>query len=233
MMRFERAVVWAGGMLFVLALAASVFTYLVTWARPSPTGGGARAVAIDVALITVFALHHSVFARESIKALLARVLPSRLLRSVYVWIASLLLLAVLALWQPVAGEVYRGVDWRVYVHAAVQLVGVWLIASAVAKIDPLELAGITPPPAVPTSSSKGLQVTGPYRWVRHPLYLGWVLALFGAAAMTSDRLTFALATTAYLVAAIPWEERSLERTFGESYARYCRQVRWRMVPFLY
>ena len=63
------------------------------------------AVAFDAALFAVFAFHHSVFARESVKAHLARVLPERLLRSFYVWTASLLLLLVLASWQPVAGEV--------------------------------------------------------------------------------------------------------------------------------
>ena len=76
-------------------------------------------------------------------------------------------------------------------------------------------------------------MTGPYRWVRHPLYLGWVLMVFGAAHMTGDRLAFAAITTAYLVVAIPWEERSLRQSFGDEYARYMRDVRWRMIPFIY
>ena len=76
-------------------------------------------------------------------------------------------------------------------------------------------------------------MTGPYRWVRHPLYLGWLLMVFGAAHMTGDRLAFAAITTAYLVVAIPWEERSLRQSFGEAYARYMRDVRWRMIPFIY
>jgi protein-S-isoprenylcysteine O-methyltransferase Ste14 len=60
-----------------------------------------------------------------------------------------------------------------------------------------------------------------------------VLAVFGTAHMTGDRLAFAAITTLYLVIAIPWEERSLVRSFGEDYLRYTRQVRWRIVPFIY
>jgi len=76
-------------------------------------------------------------------------------------------------------------------------------------------------------------VNGPYRWVRHPLYLGWVLMVFGTSHMTRDRLTFAVVTTLYLVLAIPFEERSLRRSFGDDYVRYMRDVRWRMIPFIY
>ena len=228
MTRFARVFVWSGGALFVLSLAACAYAYLTVWASPSTKGGGSTPAVVNVAVFAVFALHHSLFARESIKRRVARVLPDRLLRSFYVWTASVLLLVVLSLWQRVAGDVYIVTGWRAIAHAAVQLSGLWLIARSVAKIDPLELAGIKP-----ASGSDSLQIAGPYRWVRHPLYLGWLLAVLGAAHMTADRLTFAALTTGYLLVAIPWEERSLLRTFGESYARYQRLVRWRIVPYLY
>ena len=157
-----------------------------------------------------------------------KVLPERLLRSVYVWIASALFLIVCALWQPVGGDVYFVTGWRTVAHAGVQLGGVWFIARALSTIDPLELAGIHRP-----SASETLQITGPYRWVRHPLYLGWLLAVFGAAHMTGDRLAFAAMSSIYLFVAIPWEERSLARTFGEQYEAYKQQVRWRVVPYVY
>jgi methanethiol S-methyltransferase len=60
-----------------------------------------------------------------------------------------------------------------------------------------------------------------------------MLVVFGAAAMTGDRLAFAIITSLYLVVAIPWEERSLERVFGDSYRRYRREVRWRVLPYVY
>ena len=231
MTTFDRVVVWSGGALFVLSLVACAYMYLFVWATPVTDALAWRSlpgVAFDAALFTVFALHHSLFARQSIKHHVARIVPDRLERSFYVWIASLLLLVVLACWQPIAGEAYGVTGWRAAAHAAVQIGGVWLIARSVATIDPLELAGIKP-----LSARDSLQIAGPYRWVRHPLYLGWLLAVFGAAHMTADRLTFAAITTAYLCVAIPWEERSLLRMFGESYARYQRNVRWRMIPYVY
>ena len=69
--------------------------------------------------------------------------------------------------------------------------------------------------------------------MRHPLYLGWLLLVLGTAHMTGDRLAFALVSTVYLVAAVPLEERSLRRSFGDDYVRYARAVRWRMIPFIY
>jgi methanethiol S-methyltransferase len=234
MARFERFFVWCGGALFVLSLLACAYKYVFVWASlPTPAGRSSPgspgwALAIDATLFAVFALHHSLFARDSIKRRVVRLVPDRLLRSVYVWTASLLLLVVLALWQPVGGPAYAITGWRAIAHTAVQLGGIWLIAGAVAKIDALELAGIKP-----ASGRDSLQIAGPYRWVRHPLYLGWLLGVFGAADMTADRLAFAAITTMYLVIAIPWEERSLRRIFGEPYARYQQTVRWRIIPYVY
>ena len=71
---------------------------------------------------------------------------------------------------------------------------------------------------------------GPYRWLRHPIYFGWVLFVFGAPAMTNGRLLFAGLSTLYLVVAIPLEERGLRAEFGQAYVDYQRTVRWRLVP---
>jgi protein-S-isoprenylcysteine O-methyltransferase Ste14 len=185
-------------------------------------------VAIDALLVTIFALHHSLFARERVKEHLGRFIPASLIRSAYVWTASLLFVAVCASWVRVGGDVYHARGWRAVPFVLVQLYGIWLIAQAAGGIDPLELAGIR------RERARGpLVVRGAYAFVRHPLYFGWVLAVFGAPHMTGDRLAFAVITTLYLVVAIPWEERSLMRSFGEDYARYRRSVRWRIVPFIY
>lgn len=218
---------WLGGALFVVSLAATAFTYFVRWARPASGSDPFTAVGIDLALVSIFALHHTLFAREGTKRMLGALLPTRLLRSVYVWVASLLLLAVVRGWRPVPGVVYHITGWPAALNAVVQVAGVWLIARAVAKIDALELAGIRP------GQDEVLQVTGPYAWVRHPLYLGWMLALFATATMTGDRLTFAVLTSAYLIVAVPFEEHSLERTFGGQYTAYRNRVRWRIIPFVY
>ena len=220
---------WLGGALFVASLAACAWRFLVSWSDPS-VRSPARwpALLANALLFVVFAAHHSLFAREGVKNWLARLVPERLLRSVYVWVASLLLLIVCLLWQPLGGDVSLVTGWQAVAHAVVQLAGLWLIARAVGMMDPLELAGIHRPSAAET-----LKITGPYQWVRHPLYLGWLLAVLGAAHMTGDRLAFATMSSIYLVVAIPWEERSLARTFGTQYEDYKRQVRWRVVPFVY
>jgi protein-S-isoprenylcysteine O-methyltransferase Ste14 len=133
------------------------------------------------------------------------------------------------LWQPVGGIIYRVDGWPAWIFTIVQIMGVWLIARSVRAIDPLELAGIRNPKMVDAE----LQTGGVYGVVRHPLYFGWVLIVFVAATLTGDRLTFAVLTTAYLVIAVPWEERSLEREFGASYRRYKERVRWKILPYLY
>jgi protein-S-isoprenylcysteine O-methyltransferase Ste14 len=224
--RFERVFVWLGGVVFVGSLGFCAYSYSVRWSVPHR--GDSSALAFDAVLFSVFAMHHSGFARTRVRDWLSRLVPERLLRSVYVWIASLLLVTVCAAWMPVGGEMYRHAGWLSVPHALVQLVGIWLIARSVRTIDPLDLAGIRR-----QSASGGLQIGGPYRLVRHPLYLGWVLAVFGPALMTADRLAFAAISTAYLVIAIPWEERSLRAAFGSEYERYTHLVRWRLVPYLF
>jgi protein-S-isoprenylcysteine O-methyltransferase Ste14 len=173
-------------------------------------------------------VHHSIFARDPIKTWVAGHVPERLLRSVYVWVASALLVVVIVFWQPIGGFVYDHTGWKAALHTGVQLAGVWLVARSVRAIDPLELAGIRR-----ANPADGLQIAGPYQLVRHPLYLGWILIVCGAARMTGDRLVFAVITSTYLLLAIPWEERALERTFGAAYRRYKRDVRWRVLPYLY
>ena len=227
MARLERGFVWAGGTIFVLSLAMTVWFEVVAWRHEKPFAGWS-VVLYDAVLFSAFALHHSLFARPRIKARLSAVIPPRLVRSVYVWTASLLLIVVLAAWSDIGGVIYRTSGWLTVLYAAIQLSGVWTIAGAVRAIDPLELAGIRQ-----EAGSQDLQTKGPYGLVRHPLYLGWILVVFGAAQLTGDRLAFAVITSSYLCIAVPWEEQSLDRAFGDAYARYKKRVRWRIIPYVY
>jgi protein-S-isoprenylcysteine O-methyltransferase Ste14 len=225
---------WAGGGMFVASLAYCVGWYLFNLGHDAPFVG-AGAMAWDAALVTIFACHHSIFARERVKARLTPLFGGRV-RSVYVWVASVLLFLVCLTWRPIGGTVYDATGVAAVACVLVQATGVALIAWSVARIDPLELAGIgdrsprdptTPVPALP------LQVGGPYRIVRHPLYLGWMFAAFATPHLTGDRLAFAVLTSFYLVIAVPWEERSLGRAFGDAYARYAAEVPWRVIPYVY
>jgi protein-S-isoprenylcysteine O-methyltransferase Ste14 len=92
----------------------------------------------------------------------------------------------------------------------------------------LELAGVDQ--ASGRIGGSALKVIGPFRWVRHPIYLGWILMVFGTPTMTANRALFAVISTLYLILAIPWEERSLVADHGDRYRDYQRQVRWRLLP---
>jgi protein-S-isoprenylcysteine O-methyltransferase Ste14 len=226
-MRLERLFVWAGGLTFVLSLAFLAWWYIVWLGRMRPLAGW-EPVAFNTLLFSAFALHHSALAQPSAKALLARVFAERLLRSTYVWTASILLVLVGLFWRPIGGQLFATRGPAALVHVAAQVAGLALIALSVRAIDPLELAGIRP-----GGASQDLQIRGPYRLVRHPLYLGWILAVFGAARMTGDRFAFAVISSLYLIVAVQWEERSLEREFGAAYRDYKRLVRWKIVPFVF
>jgi protein-S-isoprenylcysteine O-methyltransferase Ste14 len=223
-----RAFVWGGALLFAASLSYFLFTYAFTFGEIEQASPAA-AIIIDVALFTVFALHHSVFARERVRAWVARTVPAPLERSFYVWVASLLFIAVCALWQPVGGMAWAIAapgGWCLYLLMGA---GVWLSIRSAAVIDIWELAGVRRSDV----EGGGFKTDGPYGLVRHPIYLGWFLMVFGVPTMTGTRLAFALVSCGYLLMAIPLEERTLRRTTDGKYDTYMRLVRWRIFPGIY
>jgi methanethiol S-methyltransferase len=223
----------AGALVFVGSLLFFVARY--AWGMDgAPSGATLPAVLFNVVLFSVFALHHSVFARTGAKDWVRRTWPPPLERSVYVWIASLLFIAVCGLWQPVPGlwwEVHGG--GRTAMHVA-QLAVVGFILTSARRLDVLELAGVLQ--VLDTGGprpSPSLDTKGPYGLVRHPIYLGWLLFVWLAPTMNGTRVTFALVSCFYLFVAVPFEERDLRKTFGQAYGRYSERVRWRILPFVY
>ena len=223
------AIAWAGGAAFVAALVYLVYFFVVTLGSPDgDVTRRAEHVAIDVALFAAFAFHHSLLARERAKRVVAQFIPARFERSLYVWVASLLAIAMCALWQPVAGWVYRIEGaWRV-IFWSVQATGLVITIHGARVISALELAGIHQASGRVTGGP--LEIVGPFRAVRHPIYLGWILMVFATPAMTANRLLFAVVSSAYLILAIPWEEKSLVAVHGARYREYQRAVRWRVLP---
>ena len=246
---------WAGAALFVAAIAYFLFAYCVTFGEITSGDFDTRAVAANITLFTVFAVHHSVFARNRVRQAVHHVVGPALERSVYVWIASLMLIAVCAYWRPLPGVVWQiGWPWR-WLSLAAQAAGLWLTARSAAIIDFLELAGLRQA-ATPTSEhpmphtkaaarratepnrdlgggSGAFKTAGPYGLVRHPIYAGWILIVFGVGTMTLTRLVFAVVSTVYLLIAIPLEERSLRRTSLGDYDEYAKAVRWKLIPHIY
>ena len=224
----QKAFAWTGALLFLLSLLSFGLVYGWRLRVPAPPSTSVWPdVLSNLLLFTIFALHHSIMARTGAKAWLTRIVPADLERSVYVWIASLLFLAVCWLWQPLPGIVWETAGVLFWILVAIQLIGVALTLRAAGIVGTWELAGVRQPD--PTRPIE-FRATGPFGIVRHPIYLGWVLIVFAAPVMTTSRLLFALISTAYLVAAIPLEERSLVDAFGEKYRGYQREMRWRLLP---
>jgi protein-S-isoprenylcysteine O-methyltransferase Ste14 len=226
----------AGGLVFVAALAVGVVAY-VYWfgvsAGPWSMADGVPAIAIDILLFTGFALHHSVFARTGAKRWVGAAVSPALERTVYVWIASGLFLLLCWMWQPVPGMLWAvDAPWAL-AFGAVQFVGVGLSLHGARQLDVWDLAGIRQAFGGTRPQPAGLIRGGLYRLVRHPIYLGWILMVWPTPTMTGTRLVFAAASTAYLIAAIPFEERTLRREFGADYDAYARAIRWRILPFVY
>jgi methanethiol S-methyltransferase len=225
---------WIGGVVFVCSLLYYAYFFLVVLGRPVAPGEAHAllpALAVNLLLFGVFAAHHSVMARTGAKQWLARHLPASLERTAYNLVASVMFIAVCVFWWRVPGVVHAqsGALW--WALATVQVAGLVLTLGGAAVLDPLDLEGIRQ--ARGERHTPVFRVVGPFRLVRHPIYLGWLLIVFGTPVMTVDRLLWAVISSAYLVVAIPWEERSLIATFGDTYRKYQAQVRWRIVPGLY
>jgi hypothetical protein len=228
-----------GALLFFLSLAYFLFAYLTTFGEIADGGSLARAVTWNGVLFTIFALHHSIFARTGVRDWVARTAPAVLERSIYVVVASLLFMAVIAMWQPVPGLAWRVDGAALWLFRFIQTAGIWLTIQSAAALDIRELSGLRPqasglgPDTGLSREARGLgpfKTKGPYGWVRHPIYTGWFLFVWGALPMTNTRLTFAAISCAYLLIAIPFEERSMRALPGGNYDQYATSVRWRLLP---
>jgi protein-S-isoprenylcysteine O-methyltransferase Ste14 len=221
---------WFGALVFLLSLLSFAYVYVVRLGVPAADHGHtARDVVFNVTLFTIFALHHSIMARTGAKAWITRLAPPALERSIYVWIASLLFLAVCWLWRPLPGVIWetRGAGLPLYV---VQVFGAVLTIAAARIVGVWELAGVKQPDPIKTIE---FTANGPFAIVRHPIYLAWVLMVFATPVMTTSRMVFAVVSTLYLIVAIPFEERSLVDGFGDKYVAYQRQMRWRLIPYIW
>jgi protein-S-isoprenylcysteine O-methyltransferase Ste14 len=187
------------------------------------------ALSIDLLLLVLFGVQHSVMARRGFKRWWTRVVPAAVERSTYVLATCAVLALLFWLWVPVAAPVV----WRVEVEAGVTLLwslfglGWLLVLVSTFLINHFELFGLRQVfarlkgRAVPETSF-GTPLL--YRYVRHPLYAGLLLSLWAIPVMTAGRLLFAIGLSAYIFIGIGFEERDLVRQFGERYRRYRAEV---------
>jgi methanethiol S-methyltransferase len=185
------------------------------------------ALAIDLALLSLFAVQHSVMARPGFKSLLTRVIPPAVERSTYVLASSLALLLLFWQWRPLGGVIW---DVQQPAGRAVLLAGFafgWaLVLLTTFVINHFDLFGLRQTwRAFRGRRQEPLRFVTPvlYRMVRHPLYVGWLFAFWSTPTMTATHLLFAVVTTAYILVAIQLEERDLMQAHPE-YAGYRDQV---------
>jgi len=191
-------------------------------------GTFAGALLTNALLLGVFAVQHSVMARPAFKRAWTRIVPAPAERSTYVLFSSLALVLLFWQWRPMGGVVWdvRNESARVALHA-ICATGWLTVLTTTFLIDHFDLFGLRQVwlhvrgrPYTPLAFG----TPGPYRVVRHPLYVGWLLAFWAAPTMTAAHLVFALVTTGYILGAIRLEERDLLAAHGEPYRRYRERV---------
>jgi protein-S-isoprenylcysteine O-methyltransferase Ste14 len=222
---------------FAYVLFLATFLYAIAFVgglgTPTALDGPATtpfgtALAVDTALLGVFAVQHSVMARRWFKRWWTQVVPWAIERSTYVLCASLALDLLFWQWRPLGGTVWaieqpaaRALLWVVFAYGWLQVL---LMTFYINHFDLFGLRQVWLHLRGRQYTRVGFAMPAPYRIVRHPLYLGFLLAFWAAPTMTAAHLVFALATTAYIVLAIQFEERDLTHEHGASYSTYRSSV---------
>ncbi len=188
----------------------------------------AEAIIVNIALLAVFAIQHSAMARPQFKRWWTQFVPKSIERSTYVLLASLALALLLWQWQPIPAVVWQIGDPQIAAAVTGLSLAGWLFAlTSTFLINHFELFGLHQV----TSHLGGRPIPAPrfltplfYKFVRHPLYLGFIVAFWAAPTMTIGHMLFAAGTTAYIFVGIMLEERDLIDLFGDEYRRYKDRV---------
>jgi protein-S-isoprenylcysteine O-methyltransferase Ste14 len=176
---------------------------------------------VDLCWLAVFALQHSGMARDDFKRAWARIVPPRLERAVYVGLSGLLLLGLSLTWQPLPGEpLWRLPAWVV----AVSLAGILGTGVVLMQHDQFRFFGLRQAWQAGPPAAEPLRISGPYRYVRHPLMSCTLLFLWGLPVMSPTLALLSGGLTGYILLGLWLEERDLRREFGAAYDEYRRRV---------
>jgi methanethiol S-methyltransferase len=186
-----------------------------------------KAIVIDLLLLGLFAIQHSVMARPAFKRWWAKVLPVACQRSTYVLLSSLILLLLFWQWRPIPIAVWQIDGIAAWLPISVYWLGWSIVFASTFMIDHFDLFG----PRQAFFAHRGAELPGQsfrtpllYKIVRHPLMLGFLLAFWATPAMTVGHLLFAIMTTAYILVGLQLEERDLIAAFGATYQQYRGRV---------
>ncbi len=212
---------------FVYALAF-IGNYFLTDSLDVGTEGGlAQSIMIDTVLLGLFAVQHSVMARPAFKRWWTTIVPASCERSTYVLLTSLILLLLFWQWRPMLTTIWRVEGWPAIVLTVIYWTG-WLITlTSTWLIDHFELFGLRQVfDALRNATARAPVFRTPllYRFVRHPLLFGFLLAFWAAPHMTGGHLLFAALGTGYIIVGVRLEERDLITQFGARYEQYRRSV---------
>ena len=187
-----------------------------------------QAIIINLLLMSLFAIQHSVMARQGFKQWWTKFVPKSVERSTYVLFASLALILLFWQWRPIPTVVWSIANPSLaMIVLGLSIVGFLLVLSSTFLINHFELFGLHQV----VNNLAGREMPAPrfytplfYKFVRHPLYLGFIIAFWAAPTMTVGHLLFAAVTTAYILVAIVLEERDLVNLFGDEYRKYRSRV---------
>ena len=192
------------------------------------SGTVGTAALVDIALIALFGVQHSVMARPAFKAGWTKVVPAPLERGVYCLASALCLIVLFVFWHPIAGSLWTvenpALRFALY---ALSFAGWGIVFVATFLINHFELFGLQQA----WHHFRGTQAKPPrfrtplfYRWVRHPIYTGFLIAFWATPDMTYGHLLLAAGFTVYILIGIAYEERDLIGHFGETYSDYRKRV---------
>ena len=188
---------------------------------------------INLALLSVFAIQHSVMARKPFKRWFTRFIPATIERSTYVLLASLALMLVLWQWRPIPTIVWEVGGPAGTALLVLSLLGFGVVLLSTFLINHFELFGLQQVVlnlVGRDAVEQKFRTPFLYKTVRHPLYLGFVIAFWAAPVMTAGHLLFSVVTTGYILVGIAFEERDMIEAFGDEYRRYRQQVA-ALIPF--